>query len=200
MVGSNLLSSVVVIPWPQHEAARSLLLSSSWFNRVSCSTAKPTPLRGFVIRLAAVPLLAGCAMPKTVYFDSNAFCDVFEARDPTLFPELRAMCASGTVDVVVSEINLVELLAGHHRATSAAALQRLLSVAPKWILLTGLAGREIADEYDGSGKRDVLAPVGALVNWSTLLPWIVEARDQIPGHRDPDRIRSPERFFRRIDP
>lgn len=113
-------------------------------------------------------------MPQTVYFDTNVFFDVFEDRIPELFPVLRDLVSAGRVEVIVSEINLTEVLAGNHRTSFSGGVGRLLATSPRWLYLSGMAAREVADAYDGPAKPQVLTPPGTFIDWATLLPWIVD--------------------------
>lgn len=119
-------------------------------------------------------------MAKTVYFDTNVFFDVFEGRDPALFPELQELVSTGLVDVVVSEINLAEALAGNHRPTFATGVNQLFGVTPRWISLSGLATREVAATWSGPHKPTVLVAPGALQAWGDLVPSIIEDAESIP--------------------
>src|SRR6266498_4317258 len=91
----------------------------------------------------AVAIIMAALYPLRVYLDTNVFLDVFEERDPNLFPELKAAVDAGQLDVVASDINLAELLAGSDKGKFEEGIQNLLSVRPKWLYLTGLTRREV---------------------------------------------------------
>lgn len=83
---------------------------------------------------------------KNVYLDSNALFDVLDLVDASLFASLQRGTASGDVNLVVSDLNLTEALSGNHLPNFATRLQNLLSLSPKWLLITGLAARQIASQ------------------------------------------------------
>jgi hypothetical protein len=117
-----------------------------------------------------------------VYLDTNVFFDVFEMRDPALFPQLGSLCESGEIRVIASEINLVEMLAGNDLPQFAASIERLFSVSPAWLYLSGLTMREVVWAFDRPRRARSLLPVASLYEWDELLPLIAteEARKALP--------------------
>jgi hypothetical protein len=113
-------------------------------------------------------------MPLTVYFDTNVFFDIFEARDPTLFPKLQNLVNAGRLQVLASDINILEFLAGNHLPGFAPAVSRLFSVSPSWLYLTGLAKREVVFAFDEPRRARSLLPLADRYDWPGLLPLIVE--------------------------
>jgi len=113
-------------------------------------------------------------MPPRVYFDTNVFFDIFEGRDATLFPILEKMIRDGRVEVVVSEVNLLEFLAGNHLPAFSTGVARLFSIQPRWFYLTGLAKREVVFAFDRPRRVKSRLPLADIYDWSALLPLIVE--------------------------
>jgi hypothetical protein len=113
-------------------------------------------------------------VPTTSYFDTNTSIDIFEDRKPGLFPKLESHVKSGNLQVVASDVLLVEMLEGNHLPKFKQGAARLFSVSPKWLYLVSLTAREVILEYDSLVVTD---PVGALLDWKELLPLITEHAD-----------------------
>jgi hypothetical protein len=117
----------------------------------------------------------------TVYLDSNALYDVLDQVDASLFASLQQKAASGDVTLIASDLNLTEALSGNHLPNFTARLQNLLSLSPKWLLITGLAARQIVLECGDVRRFTVLATPGALLTWAGLLPLITDEDDRAVG-------------------
>ena len=100
-------------------------------------------------------------MPSTVYFDTNNAIDVFEDRKASLFQRLRTNVESCNVQVIASDILLVEMLEGNHLPKFATGVERLFSLVPKWLYIASLTSRELLIEYDPMVMTDT---VGALLD------------------------------------
>ena len=85
-------------------------------------------------------------VPKTVYFDTNNAIDIFEDRKIGMFPKLDAYVKSGDVQVVASDVLLVEMMEGNHLPKFKLGATRLFSVSPSWIYLVSLTAREVSLE------------------------------------------------------
>jgi hypothetical protein len=129
---------------------------------------------------------------RTVYFDTNAYIDVFELRDPTLFPIVADLAWRGALRPVMSEVHLIELLASSSRSGVCDGLRRLFSVGADWLLLTALGRRELAFLYDGRRKPLVHVPPGSLMPWVEAMPYILTdqalARDEDLGVPTPESL------------
>lgn len=101
--------------------------------------------------------------------------------------ELESLVGSGDLRIVASELNLVEMLAGNHRPSFIPGVASLFSVSPRWLLMTGLGTREVAQLYDGPNAPSVETPAGAFLEWPEFVGWIVSRAtiDAIPNLTTP---------------
>lgn len=87
-------------------------------------------------------------MPRTIYFDTNAYVDVFEGRRADLYERVAAAVRVGALQLVTSEVALTEIGEGSDLPSFVVGLDRFLSWKPKWMFLTGLVTREVIFAYD----------------------------------------------------
>jgi hypothetical protein len=119
-------------------------------------------------------------LPLRVYFDANMCINVFE-RTPELFPALKTFVDQGEIELLISDIDLVELLKGDHLDTFDDGISRLLSLSPQWLYLAPLAIREVHYEYLLYQGKKALPPLQVFATWPEFLTHItsLEQRDAI---------------------
>jgi len=117
-------------------------------------------------------------MGSKVYLDSNVWLDLVEGSPTDIFPNLQALVDLGRIDVVASELNLIEILAGGNRPEASAVLRRLFAVTSSWLYLSGLATREVVFAFDNPRRARSLLPVAKLYAWSEILPLITTDSDR----------------------
>lgn len=120
------------------------------------------------------------ASPPRIYFDVNMCLDVFEQK-PELFPALEALVKSDSLELLVSDLDLTEILKGNHLPTFTDGINRLLSLSPKWVYLTGLAAREVEYEHAIYHGKQADHPFMVFDTWPEFLPLITsqEERDDV---------------------
>jgi hypothetical protein len=123
---------------------------------------------------------------KTVYFDTNAFVDVFEDRKPGRYATVQDLARRGAIRPVASDVLLKELVEGGQKPNFDLGLRRFFSLDPRWILAgAGLRQRDLILHYDPMVQTD---PLGEQMTWHRALPRFFETPEvlvAIPDLRIP---------------
>ena len=99
---------------------------------------------------------------KSAYFDTNAFVDVFEDREPEWYPTVQGLVRSGAIGPVASDVVLGELVEGSQNANFGLGITRFFTLDPCWILAGGALGpRNLLLRYFSEIKTEPIE----------LMPW-----------------------------
>jgi hypothetical protein len=118
-------------------------------------------------------------MVRTVYLDTNVFLDAFERDHAHIYGDLKDWHTTGAIQIVASELNLIEVLAGNHRPSFASGIDRLMALSPRWIHIGGMGVREVAAEYSRFEKTVLKGPVGIMIVGRKYFPSSLEVRRSI---------------------
>lgn len=113
---------------------------------------------------------------KTVYFDTNAFVDVFEDRQPGRYPPVQELVRSGAIRPVASDALLNELVKGSEKTSFDLGINRFFSLDPRWMLAgAGLRQRDLILHYFPEVQTDPIE----FMTWHHALPRFFEPSEML---------------------
>jgi hypothetical protein len=108
---------------------------------------------------------------KTAYFDTNAFVDVFEDRQPGRYTAVQELVRSRVIRPVASDALLRELVEGSQKASFDLGINRFFSLGPGWMLAgAGLRQRDLILHYFPEVDTDRIE----FTTWHQALPRFFE--------------------------
>lgn len=121
----------------------------------------------------------------TAFFDTNAFFNVFEDRQPGLYATLQRYAREAGIVPVASDALLREIVEGIETPNFDIGITRLFALNPRWIFAAALPRRDLILHYDPLVQTDA---AGALLTWHEVLPIFFEPPEvllQFPDLRIP---------------
>lgn len=108
---------------------------------------------------------------KTVYFDTNAFVDVFEDRKPGRFATVQNLARRGLIRPVASDALLKEIVEGSQEPNFDLGITRFFSLDSRWMLAgAGLRQRDLLLHFYPDLQTDRIE----FTTWQQALPRFFE--------------------------
>jgi len=122
---------------------------------------------------------------RTAFFDTNAFFNVFEDRQPGQYAALQRYARDAGIVPVATDALLKEIVEGIEKPNFDIGITRLFALNPRWLFAAALPRRDIILHYDPLVQTDA---VETLLTWHEALPVFFEPPDvllAIPDLRIP---------------